>query len=174
MAALVGRDRVTATYPGFQKTEGDISALAANGPDRPISGGSGQSDAIIIRKVATLTAADAASFDQFAAQQLATKSAHRMAYDTVKTEGFENPKTFHVCGNPGYAFTRLEHNSLQHAPRPGFSNAPMTWTNLDTYVLMLVGRDVWQAEYERAYEPGLERKAAALIQFTANFCVQLR
>ena len=150
-----------------------MTALAANGPDRPTPGGGGQADTIIIRKVATLTTAEAAAFDQSTAQQLATKSAHRLGpYETVKSEAFANQRKVRVCGQPGYAFTRLEHDALQHAPQPGMSNAPMTWTDFDTYVLMLVGHDVWQAEYERVYEPGLEKKAAALIDFTANFCVQ--
>lgn len=167
MAALVGRDRVTATYPGFHIVRGDSTSLAANGADRKMPNG-GRQDAIVIRKVATLTANQARAFDLNDAQLIATRHAHREGFQqTVQLHPFIGQEKVVVGGHPAYGFARTEQIIMPFYDAPSIS-----WTDFDTFVVALVGRDVWQAEYTRLYVPPLEERVTSLITFTSKFCVQ--
>ena len=98
MAATVGHDRVTATYPGFHLVKGDTTALAANGPDRKIPGGYGRQDAIVTRKVTTLVLSQARAFDINGALLIATKYERREGFNqTVKLQPFTNQQKIIVC-----------------------------------------------------------------------------
>jgi hypothetical protein len=100
MAAMVGRDRVTATYPGFHLVTGDTTALAANGQDRKMSNGYGSQDAIVIRKVAALSATQAQAFGLDDALQVAAKYERREGFhQTVKLQPFANQQKITVCGH---------------------------------------------------------------------------
>ena len=55
---------------------------------------------------------------------------------------------------------------------PIFDAPTISWTNFNTFVIAVVGRNVWQAEYERLYDPSLEKRAASLVAFTSKFCLQ--
>ena len=168
MAAMVGHDRVTATYPGFHLVNGDSTALAANGTDRKMPNGYGRQDAIVIRKVATLAANQASAFDLNDAQLIATKYEDREgSHQTVQLHPFISQAKIAVCGHPAFGFSRTEHITM-----PIYDAPSISWADFDTFVVALVGRDVWQAEYTRLYTPSLEEEATSLITFTSKFCVQ--
>lgn len=168
MAALIDGYHVTAVYPGFHKVEGDASALAANGVNRRMSNGWGSQDAIVIRRIAILDAKQSAAFDFDEALKLAGKYEHRMGFgQTVASQPFANRTKTKVCGSAGYGFTKIE-----HITQPVFNSNPVDWTDFSTFVVALIGSNVWLAQYTRLYEPELGVRVADLITFTSNFCVK--
>lgn len=168
MATLIGRDQVTAAYPGFHKVEGDASALAASGTDRHMPNGWGKQDAIVIRRIATLGKKQTATFDLTEAQKLAAQYEDRSdSWQTVAAQPFAHQTKVSVCGWPAYGFSRVE-----HITQAVLNTKPVDWTEFDTFVIVVIGQNVWRAAYTRLYEPGLEGRAAQLITFASNFCVK--
>lgn len=168
MAAMVGHDRVTASYPGFHLVKGDATALAASGPDRKMRNGWGRQDAIVVRKVATLTASQALAFDLDDARRIATRHERREGFQqTVQLHPFIGEEKIVACGRLAFGFARMEHITM-----PVYDAPQVSWTDFDIFVVALVGRDVWQVEYTRLYAPSLEEMVNSLIAFTSTFCVQ--
>jgi hypothetical protein len=168
MAALIGHDHVTAVYPGFHKVEGDATALGAVGANRRMANGWGEQDAITVRKVATLTKEQVATFGFSNALEVAERYEDRAGFgQKVTSQPFSNLTRTTVCGNEAYGFSRAK-----HIVQPIVDSNPVDWTDFDTFVVAVIGPNVWQAEYTRLYEPGLYAKAAQLIAFTSNFCVK--
>lgn len=162
MAALIGNDRVTATYPGFRRTPGDTTALAANGQTRE-----GMTDSIVIRKIATLSRSQTASFDMSEARKLALSHAHLMGYTDELSRTVLGEESSSVCTHPAYGFV-LKRQMRLHL----YGGGDQEWAQADTYVLTLVGNDLWEAAYERTYGASVDREIPMLIKFTGNFCVQ--
>jgi hypothetical protein len=163
MAALVGPDRVSATYPGFHRVTGDIATLAAvrdSGVRWATHGGYSVQDAIEIRNVTRLSSPAAPAFDMRAAVRIG--SSVRGVYPGPVT----NRRAVSACGLPGFGFTTVGKSIATVAP-----NAD---PNLTAHVLVVVGTDVWQAEYTRIYDhAGLERTVGPeMIAFAAHFCIQ--
>jgi len=161
MAALIGNDRVTASYPGFRRMQGDTTALAANGKTRD-----GMTDSVIIRKVAVLSPAAASEFTLRTAQRIALTSPHTASFvdELSRTVLLEQKTT--ACKRPAYGLV------VKRKMRMHTVDGTQDWVQADTYVLELVGRDVWQATYERTYAADIESSMQSLIRFTGNFCVE--
>lgn len=166
MAALIGHDRVTASYPGFHKVEGDTRVLAAIGADRNRDGGGGSQDGIIIQKVGTVSEQAAKHFDVNAAIAIAPNNPMMTRFTTAAPVVYTGTAT--VCGHRAVAFISLNTITI-----PNYQAPPTTFKEINTHVVAVFGREVWHADYARLYDPAVLRtQAKALIAFTSNFCVQ--
>jgi hypothetical protein len=166
LTALIDHDRVTASYPGFHRTQGGVAAFVANGIERRLHGTS-MPDTIVIRKVASLSPLQASEFNLAAAIRTA-RANERIPQDAdiIRRSAPEDEQAFVACGRHAYGFA--EFRKLRLDALDGSS----TYTELDAYVFEVVGSDVWQARYSRLYEPGEKAHGPSLIEFTSNFCVE--
>ena len=175
MATLVGHDRVSAFYPGFHRVGGDATALAANGVTRPIPDGVGVQDEIVIRKVRRLSASDAHDFNLAAAITLAPKNPTMHQYNRSFKIVYKGVAS--VCGHKAFAFVTINRIMIPDVPdlkKLGIWNTmTVTYDEINTHIVALFDRDVWDAVYARLYYPGMEKtQAPELARFTSNYCVQ--
>lgn len=176
MATLVGRDRVSAVYPGFHKVPGfysDATALAVNGPERIVPGCCGVQDAIVIRKVRTLTLAAARGFDMSLALAITPKNPTMKRYSHFVKTVYEGSAT--VCGHRAFAFITINSIVIPEMLDPAHPQKLTTesYDMLNTHVVSVFERDVWDADYARVYSPGIEKtQLRSLVRFTSNYCVQ--
>ena len=162
VAALIGNDRVTATYPGFRRDPGDATVLAVDGVMRGPA-----VDTIVVRKVASLSSAT--EFTPEEARNIALSHLHgdSKEFETELSRTVLAAQRTAACARPAYGFVVKRKISIHY-----YDGTSQEWTQADIDVLELVGNDVWQAEYERTYEPDVGISIPSLIKFVGSFCVQ--
>jgi hypothetical protein len=124
-------------------------------------------DGIVIRKVASLS--PTVAFTQDEAKNIALSHPHMLSEqheDELGRTVLAVKKT-NACSRPAYGLVVKRKMRLH-----GQGDYQQEWSQADTYVLELVGSDVWQATYERTYGPDVDTSISSLIAFTGNFCVQ--
>ena len=72
-----------------------------------------------------------------------------------------------ACDKPAYGFVARRKMRLHE-----YGGFIQEWMQADVYVLELVGKDVWEAAYERADGSDVAGSTARLVGFVGNFCVQ--
>jgi len=165
MASLIGRDRVSANYPGFRPNIGDTATLAAmRVPGTPLHGTEGMSDSIEIRFVETLSPRRSRAFN--GADAIAAAN-HVRNEQTLSVGPVER---LLICGRPGFGFTTVGRYNGPYADDTQVFDSHERW--LTAHAVINVDGDVWQAEYQQPRSGQSAIAGAQMIAFAAHFCIQ--
>ena len=117
MAALVGQDRVSATYPGFRPNVGDMATLAAMRiPGTTLRGS--MEDSIEIRLIETLSPQQVRTFNGTAAIAAAKPVRNSRTLSVSKVRGIS------ICGHPGFGFATVDRYDGPDAHDPDVRSEP--------------------------------------------------